>query len=111
MMAVYRHQLAGQIPVAAYTTYLPRGSTERLLRNLGVGIIERYPTTTLLAPPWQIQAGFLSEVEGAEFHIGFTWVNGERLETRTYATPLGEVTARIRQEPTYGIDFVVKLYQ
>jgi len=65
MMAVYRNQLPDVCPVSIYSRYLPRGTVERQVRSMGVGIIEYHPVTTLLAPPWHMKPGFLSEVAGA----------------------------------------------
>ena len=110
MMAVYRYQVPDQVPVSIYARYLPRGSTERMVRDLGLGILDYVPLTTLLAPPWHTHAGFVSEVQGAEFDICFTWENGQKHETRIYRTPLGTLTQRIRQDPTYGSDWTEKFY-
>ena len=98
IMAVYRHQVPDQVPVSIYARYLPRGSTERMVRDWGLGILDYVSLTTLLAPPWHTHAGFVSEVQGAEFDIRFTWENGQKLETRIYRTPLGTLTQRIRQD-------------
>ncbi len=110
IMAVYRHQVPDRVPVSIYARYLPRGSTERMVRDLGLGILDYVPLTTLLAPPWHTHTGFVSEVQGAEFDIRFTWENGQKLETRIYRTPLGTLTQRIRQDPTYGSDWTEKFY-
>jgi hypothetical protein len=110
IMAVYKHQLPDQIPVSIYARYLPRGSTERTVRDLGLGILDNIPLTTLLAPPWHTHTGFISEVQGADFDIRFTWENGQKYETRFYHTPLGTLTQRLRQDPTYGSDWIEKFY-
>jgi uroporphyrinogen-III decarboxylase len=110
MMAVYRNQTPDRIPVSIYARYLPRGHAERQARELGVGILDFHPLTTLLAPPLHLYPGFLSEVRGADFKIRFTWQNGQRIEERSYETPVGTVTQRSRQEPTYGSDWTEKFY-
>ncbi len=110
MMAVYRNQLPDQVPVGIYTRYLPRGAAEREARALGVGVIDYHPVSTMLAPPWHTYPGFLSEVRGAEFEIQFSWRDGELIETRTYRTPVGTLTERLRQDPSYGSDWVEKHY-
>lgn len=110
MMAVYRNQVPDQVPVSIYTRYLPRGSAEREARAMGVGIIDYHPLATMLAPPWHTYPGFLSEVRGAEFDIQFSWRDGELIETRTYRTPVGTLTQRLRQDPSYGSDWTEKYY-
>jgi hypothetical protein len=98
MMAVYRNEAPDRVTVCIYARYLPRGSTERTVRDWGLGLVDWVPLTTLLAPPWHLHAGFVSEVQGAEFDIRFT------------CTPVGTVTERIRQDPTYGSDWIEKFY-
>jgi len=110
MMAVYRRRAPDHIPISIYARYLPRGSVEREVRAMGLGILDYHPLTTLLAPPWHTHAGFLSEVRGAQFTIQFSWENGQRYETRTYHTPLGKLTQRIRQDPVYESDWTEKFY-
>lgn len=110
MMEVYRHRVPEKTPVAIYARYLPRGSTERLVRNLGLGIIDYYPLVSMLAPPWHTHPGYPSEVRGADFNIRFSWENGQSIETRTYITPLGSVTQRTRKDPAYASDWIEKFY-
>jgi len=110
MMAVYRNQSPDQVPLAVYSRYLPRGSTERTVRDWGLGLLDWVPVTTMLAPPWHTHAGFVSEVQGTEFEIRFSWENGQKHETRIYHTPVGTISQRIRQDPTYGSDWVEKFY-
>jgi uroporphyrinogen-III decarboxylase len=110
MMAVYRNQTPDRIPVSIYARYLPRGHAERQARELGVGILDYHPLTTLLAPPWHVYPGFLSEVRGADFNIRFTWQDGYRMEERSYETPVGTVTQRLLQDPIYGSDWTEKFY-
>ena len=110
MMQVYRKQAPDRWPVAIYARYLPRGSTEQLARNLGLGIIDYYPVASMLAPPWHTHSGYLSEVKGADLNIAFTWENGQAVEIRTYRTPLGSLTQRTRKDPAYGSDWIDKFY-
>ena len=109
MMAVYRYHAPDQVPVSIYAQYLPRGSTERMVRGLGLGILDYVPLTTLLAPPWHTHAGFVSEVQGAEFDICFTWENGQKHETRIDRPP-GHADAAHPPGPTYGSDWTEKFY-
>jgi uroporphyrinogen-III decarboxylase len=110
MMAVYGNRVPDRIPVSVYARYLPRGHDERQVREMGVGMIDYYPLTTLLAPPWHVYPGFLSEVRGADFKIRLKWQDGQRIEERSYETPLGILTQRIRQDPAYGSDWTDKFY-
>lgn len=110
IMAVYRRQVPDRIPVSIYARYLPRGSVEREVRAMGVGILDYHPVVSLLAPPWHTHAGFVSEVRGADLEIRLTWENGRQIETRTYRTPVGTIFQRTRQDPTYGSDWIEKFY-
>lgn len=110
MMAVYRNQRPDRVPVAVYSRYLPRGSGERMARELGLGIIDWYPVASLLAPPWHLDSRYLSEVKGAELSVGYAWREGRRVETRTYRTPVGTVRQESTVEPGYGSDWVLEHY-
>ncbi|MHC4445180.1 MAG: uroporphyrinogen decarboxylase family protein [Planctomycetota bacterium] len=110
MMAVYRNQLSDRIPVAIYTNYLPRGSCERSLRDMGLGIIDHHPPVSLLAPPWHTHPGYISEVKDADLKISFSWENGHQVETRTYKTPVGTISQRTQKDPGYGSDWRSKFY-
>ena len=108
MMAVCRNQRPDCVPVAVYSRYLPRGAGERMARELGLGIIDWYPVASLLAPPWHLDSRYLSEVEGAELSVGYSWREGRRVETRTYRTPGGSVRQESTVEPGYGSDWVLE---
>jgi hypothetical protein len=110
MMAVYRHQMPEQIPIAAYQRYLPRGYDERRLRNAGVGVIDYLPLVTFLSPPCHVNPGYVSEVKGAELAINIIWERGQPIERRTYRTPVGTVSQEIRKDPSYGSDWIRKYY-
>jgi hypothetical protein len=110
MLAVYRRQLPDQIPISIYNRYLPRGETERLVRNMGLGISDYYPPVTLLAPPWHTHSGYISEVKGTDLQIRLSWEKGGQVETRIYETPVGTVSQRTTKDPTYGSDWISKYY-
>lgn len=110
MMAVYRNQMPDQIPIGIYNRYLPRGSSARELRNMGLGTIDYHPIVSLLAPPWHTYEGFISEVKGAEFNISFHWEDGQMLESRNYKTKVGSITQITRKDPVYGSDWINKHY-
>ncbi len=110
IMAVYRNQVPDQTPISIYPRFLPRGTIERAARNMGLGIVDFYPVVSLLAPPWHTYPGYVSEVRGADFNIRFSWDNGHTVETRIYSTPVGTVTQRIKKDPAYESDWIVKFY-
>jgi len=110
MMAVLRNTQPDQVPVAIYSRYQRSGEIERAARNNGLGILYFEPPVSLLAPPWHLHPGYLSEVKGASFHIDFTWEDGGQVETRTYQTPAGNISQRIVKDPTYGSDWISRHY-
>ena len=110
MLSVYNNKLPDKFPVGIYQRYLPRGTWEREQRNLGLGIIAYYPISTLMSPPWHLNNGFLSEVKGVEFSLAYKWIDGNKIEIRTYNTPVGTVTEHITKDPVYGSDWISKHY-
>jgi hypothetical protein len=110
MMAVLRNKQPDQVPVAIYSRYQRSGEVERAARNNGLGILYFEPPVSLLAPPWHLHPGYLSEVKGASFHIDFTWEHGGQVETRTYRTPTGSISQRIVKDPSYGSDWISRHY-
>ncbi|UCD28911.1 MAG: hypothetical protein JSV03_00045 [Planctomycetota bacterium] len=110
MTAVYKRELPDRLPVAIYNRYLPRGSRERTLRDMGLGIIDYHPVVTLLAPPWHTHAGYISEVKGVDLQINFSWENGQQIETRIYKTPVGTISQSTTKDPAYGSDWISKFY-
>ena len=110
MLAAYRGDRPDQTPVAIYGRYLPRGSWERELRALGLGIIDWHPVASLLAPPWHPGEGYLSEVRGSDLQVDFGFEHGQKLETRTYRTPVGAISQRTVKDPGYGSDWAVEHY-
>lgn len=110
MMAIYRGQLPDQIPVAVYSRYLPRGTCERMARELGLAIIDWYPVASFLAPPWHLHGYYLSQVKGAELSVSYRWQGGQRIERRTYTTPVGSLFQESMVDPTYGSDWITRFY-
>ena len=83
MMAVYSGRPCDRMPVAGYARYLLRGSVEREIRALGMGIIDYVPAVSMLPPPWHMLDGYLSQIEGGDIAISFRWEKGKRIERRT----------------------------
>lgn len=110
MMAVYRREVPDRVPAAIYGSYLPRGSWARAARELGLGIIESAPVVSLVAPPWHIKPGYVSEVKNVDLKVTYTWEKGQRVETRIYDTPVGRVTQETTTDPAYGSDWIRKFY-
>lgn len=99
------------VPVGIYTRYLPRGEAEREARNLGLGIIDYVPPVSMLAPPWHILPGFLSEVRGAEFCIRTKWVDGVAHEVREYRADFGHVYQEVQKDAGgIGSEHISKYY-
>lgn len=98
MLAVYRGELPDRTPVGIYTRYLARGETEQKAREYGLGIIDYAPPVTMLAPPWHVLDGFLSEIQDGGFSIRYHWKNGKRIERRQVEMPEGSLYADIEQD-------------
>ncbi len=110
IMAVLRNRPVDRIPVAIYSRYHRSGEVERMARNNGLGILFFEPPVSLLAPPWHLHPGYVSQVKDASFNIKITWANGEQVETRSYETPAGSISQRIVKDPSYGSDWISQHY-
>ncbi len=78
-----------RVPLTVYDWMLPRGLTERGLREAGVGLITRLPAHR--ATYRQVQ------ITTREY-----WENGQPFVRRTIHTPVGEVWQRLQPDPAYG---------
>ena len=78
-----------QVPLTVYEWMLPRGTTERLLREHGVGLIVRLP-------PQRIEHRNV-EILTREYQE-----QGKKLIRRTIRTPVGEVWQTLEPDPAYG---------
>lgn len=110
MLAVYHNELPQKTPIGIYTRYLPRGSAERELRNMGLGIIDYYPVVSFMAPPWHVYSGFISEVKNVEFQIKYYWDSSRRIERRIYITPIGSIFQDVTQGVGAGSEDILKYY-
>ena len=110
MLAAYRGQPSTEPLVAIYNRYLPRGDFEHQARELGLGVIDYYPLTSFIAPPWHLLPGYLSEVNGVQSSITYRWNDGKRVEIREYKTPIGSISQETVVDPIFGSDWISKHY-
>lgn len=110
ILSVYHGTPCYPPAVGIYSRYHRPGAAERRARERGLGLIAFHPVVSLLAPPWHVKPGYLSQVPGARFGIDYRWEGGSRIETRSFETPSGRVEQRLRQEPNYQSDWVEKHY-
>jgi len=88
MLAVYHRKNPDRIPWAAYGMLIPRGKIERELRNSGCGLIEMHSVYT-------------SKIKNVEISVKEDWEGNEKVITRTYHTPLGSVSEKVKTDPAY----------
>lgn len=110
VMAVYRNQRPDRLPVGIYGRYHRPGAVERKARGRGLALLYFHPVTSLLAPPWHISPGYVSEVKGAGFTVRYVHEAGRLVEERRYVTPVGDISQQIIKDTGYGSDWVRKHY-
>ena len=111
ILSAYRNELPDQIPVTIYDRYLPRGSVERELRDLGIGIVKYHPVVSMIAPPWHMGSGYLSEVKNTNMTVKYYWDNGTPVQRFTFETPVGTVFREISPDPAgAGSEHIRKHY-
>ena len=110
LLDAYRNISDGQPIASIYSRYLPRGKTEREARELGLALLDNYPVVSLIAPPWHLASGYVSESHGIELTISYSWTDGNKIEKRTYTTPHGSVWQETVAEPAFGSDWIQQFY-
>jgi uroporphyrinogen-III decarboxylase len=110
ILEVYQNKLPDKIPTAIYSRYLRSGQNERFARNSGLGILSFTPVISLLAPPWHLHPGYISEVKNVSFDVSFKWFGNDLIQERKFETPVGSLSALIGKDPGYGSDWVKKHY-
>ena len=110
VLAVYRNQMPDRLPVGIYGRYHRVGTVERRARADGLAMLVYYPVTSLLAPPWHVAPGYLSEVKGAEFSVRFVYEEGRMVEERRYSTRVGDISQQVVKDPSNGSDWIRKPY-
>ena len=86
IMAVLRGGSADKIPLVHYDRHFPRGEVERKVRNMGVALCVSRPCFTYSRPNVELIQRFTPE----------------GLLVRTYNTPLGSVTEKLKVGVGYG---------
>lgn len=111
MMACYQRERVDHPACAIYTRYLPRGEMERAVRDEGMGVIDYVPPVSMMAPPWHMLDGFLSEVKGANIRVEYRWEGHQRIERRLFETPKGTLYSDIQQDlGGVGSEHILKHY-
>ena len=110
ILSVYRNQTPDRLPFAIYSRYHRYGAAERSARKSGMGILDFIPAVSLLAPPWHVKPGYVSEVKNAAFNVKVVWDKGEAIEVRSLETPVGTITQETVKDPAYGSDWIRKHY-
>jgi hypothetical protein len=83
-----RGQRPDRVPLTIYDWMLPRGSTERMLRDAGVGLIPRLP-------PYRVRHRAVEVISREYFE------NGRKRIRRMLRTPVGESSQVIEPESAY----------
>ena len=78
-----------RVPLTTFYRQLPQGENERLVRNLGVGLV--------LRPPAHLVEHREVEITSREY-----WQDGQKRIRRTIHTPIGEVWETLRPEGAYA---------
>ena len=110
IISVYRGQIPDKPPLGIYSRYLRSGDIERRTRTRGLGILDFFPPVSLLAPPWHIQPGYVSEVRNAILDVKISWKDGQMVETRTLETSKGNISQITAKDPSSGSDWILKPY-
>lgn len=94
-MSVLRGEMPDRIPFTCYagtrpdaTNLLPRGRTERHLREEGLALMTHWPVFTTTRP-------------NVEFETREEWIDGRLFIRQTYHTPVGSVTELLRTGGAY----------
>jgi hypothetical protein len=86
-----------RVPLTVYDWMLPRGADERLLRELGAGLITRLPAHVMHHRKVTIET------------VSY-WEQGEPRTRKTLRTPVGAISKVTRLDPSYGSPFILEHY-
>ncbi|MFQ5809754.1 MAG: uroporphyrinogen decarboxylase family protein [Armatimonadota bacterium] len=84
-----RGGMADRLPFTCYLNLVPRGETERRLREEGLSLLLRRRVMSTVTP-------------NVESERGEYWQDGKRVVRQTYRTPVGEVSETYRTGGGYG---------
>lgn len=84
-----------RIPLTIYDWMIPRGETERMLREAGVGLIQRLPAHQ-------------AEHREVDFISKEYWENGKKYVRKTIRTPVGEIHQTLEPEIAYDTSLWIK---
>lgn len=110
MEAVYKNKRPDKPAFGIYTRYMKRGSVEREVRNLGMGVIDYVALTSQLGPPWHMIPEFISEVKDTEMSVKTYFEHGEYKTRRSFNTPIGELYAEVGRSVGDGSEHISKYY-
>ena len=87
--AALRGSAVDRVPWTIYANLLPRGATERALRNRGLCLLAHQPVYTVKRPNVVVDDRAVADGD-------------DTIVVRSYHTPLGDLAERRRVEPGYG---------
>lgn len=100
IVSVFRRTNTDGIPFGAYDFLLPRGYTERRIREKGCGI-------------FHFEKPYLAEMKGVEVFVKEGVENGRPFVVRRFLTSVGSVEERVLVESEYGSqrtkEFLIKI--
>lgn len=97
ILAAMAWQEPDQVPLTIYDWMIPRGTDERELRRLGLGIVVRLPA---------------HRVEHRQMRFGSLeyWEHGRHMLRRTIHTPVGDVSQVCQLDAAYGSTWILEHY-
>lgn len=110
VLSVYHGSRSEDPAMGIYLRYHRPGAAERRARDRGLALLAPWPVVSLLAPPWHVREGYLSEVQAGGFRVDYRWQHGGRIERRTLETPAGRLTQELRRDDAYQSDWIEKHY-
>jgi len=93
ILSVFRRKTPDRIPLGAYSFLLPRGTTEREVREKGCGIVH-------------FERVYATEIKNVEISIKEIWEDGGKVTIRTYRTPIGSLYEKIKLGSGYHTQWI-----
>ena len=85
------------VPLTIYDWMIPRGTAERQVRDLGLGLIVRLPA-------------HCQQHKNVTYSTREYWDAGRHMLRRTIHTPVGEVSQLVQLETAYGSSWILEHY-